>query len=134
MVTLLHHLQLLLLSFNLPLLLLHFPLQVLHLVAQSNIHEITMSNPTVLSEPDALAECWLPGSFQLIVKAFVFAKDPSRTSDLLVGERLLGQLLVQLFLEDLELRMSLGQLFLELGHLVSVLLILSPAKYRLQSE
>lgn len=46
----------------------------------------------------------------------------------MVSEGLLGQFFVQLFLEDMELRMSLSQLLLELGDLLIVLLILSPVE------
>lgn len=46
---------------------------------------------------------------------------------LLRGDWLLGQLLVQLFLEDLQLGVGVAQLLLEEGHLTGVLLILSPA-------
>lgn len=64
-----------------------------------------------------------------------FAKSLSYTTvqqpHLLVCERLLGHLLVQLLLEDLELRIGLSQLLLEPGDLVSVLLILSPVRYNL---
>jgi len=46
---------------------------------------------------------------------------------LLRGDWLLGQLLVQLFLEDLQLGVGVAQLLLEEGHLAGMLLILSPA-------
>lgn len=48
---------------------------------------------------------------------------------LLVSEGPFSQFLIQLFLEDLKLCMSFSQLLLELGDLLSVLLILSPAEY-----
>lgn len=51
-----------------------------------------------------------------------------------MGEWLLGQLLIQLFLEDLELWMGLSQLCLEPGNLLSVLLILSPERYNIISD
>lgn len=47
----------------------------------------------------------------------------------MVSERLLCQFIVQLFPEDLELGVSLSQLLLEPGNLLSVLLILSPAEF-----
>lgn len=47
----------------------------------------------------------------------------------MVSERLLCQFIVQLFPEDLELGVSLSQLLLEPGNLLSVLLILSPAVF-----